>query len=197
MNFLAHFHLARPSDASRTGALLGDFIRGPREALLETYPEDLVDGIMLHREIDAFTDSHPVFLKTKMLLAPQRRRFAGIIIDVFFDHFLAQNWADYSDQPLPGFIQDIYEILERRNKWMTPKLNELIPRMKSENWLGTYGTIDGLAITFRRISRRREFLKVLIGAEEDLTAHYHSMGRAFRDFYPEALEFARSLDLQR
>ena len=195
MNFLAHFHLAHPSDASRTGALLGDFIRGPRESLLETYPGDLVDGIMLHREIDAFTDSHPVFLKAKMLLAPQRRRFAGIIIDVFFDHFLAQNWADYSSQSLPEFIKDIYEVLERQNHWMTPELSRIIPRMQSENWLGTYGTIEGLALTFRRISRRRDFLEVLIGSEEDLTNHCHSMGKAFRKFYPEALAFARTLDL--
>ncbi|YCM45497.1 ACP phosphodiesterase [Verrucomicrobiaceae bacterium 227] len=194
MNFLAHFHLARPTDASRSGALLGDFVRGPRESLLESYPEDLVDGIMLHREIDAFTDRHPVFLKAKMLLAPERRRFAGIIIDVFFDHFLAQTWSHYSDESLAGFIDNIYQILDRRSSWMTPELREIIPRMKTENWLGTYGTIEGLALTFRRISTRRDFLKPLIGSEDDLTNHYHSLGKAFRQFYPEAREFARTLD---
>lgn len=191
MNFLAHFHLAHATDASRVGALLGDFARGTPESLLSQFPKEVVQGIMLHRVIDRFTDSHPVFLRSKALLHPTRRRFAGIIIDIFFDHFLAQLWADYAEIPLPRFIQEIHDTLDRRADWLTPELLEVVPRMKDENWLGTYGTIPGLALTFRRVSQRRPFLAPLAGAEADLTDHYQSFGRAFREFYPEVILFAR------
>ena len=172
--------------------MLGDFVRGTRDDLSARFPPDLVEGILLHRAIDYFTDQHPVFLRSKLLLAPERRRFAGIIIDVLFDHFLAQNWSQYSRIPLPEFIDEMYALLDRNSAWMTPELREIIPRMRSENWLGTYGTIEGLALTFRRISRRRAFLAPIIGAEDDLTAHYHSFGKAFREFYPDALVFSET-----
>ena len=190
MNFLAHFHLAHPTDASRVGGILGDFARGTPENLRTRFPKEVVDGIMLHRVIDRFTDSHSVFLESKKFLHPNRRRFAGIVIDIFFDHFLAQLWSDYSQTPLPEFIEEIHSLLERRQEWLTPELVEVIPRMKNENWLGNYGTISGLALTFQRVSQRRPFLAPLAGAEEDLTDHYQSFGRAFREFYPEVLSFA-------
>lgn len=192
MNFLAHFHLARPTDPSRVGALLADFVRGTQNSLLERYPADLVEGIMLHRTIDSFTDRHPVFLECKAYLAPERRRFAGIIIDVFFDHFLTQQWQEFSTQPLPAFISETYGILDRNHQWLTPDLQSNLPRMKSENWLDSYGTLEGLALTFRRISRRRDFLAPLVGSEEDLISNYSSFEQGFRSFYPELIEHTRS-----
>ena len=190
MNFLAHLHLAHPTDASRVGALLGDFAPGTPVSLRSRFPDDVVAGIMLHRAIDRFTDEHPVFLKTKQFLQPSRRRFAGIIIDIFFDHFLAHFWSEYSKLPLSTFITEVHDTLERRKEWLTPDLAEILPRMKDENWLATTGTIPGLALTFRRVSRRRDFLSTLIGAEEDLTQHYQSFTSAFREFYPELRSFA-------
>jgi len=192
LNFLAHFHLARNTDASRVGALLGDFVRGTPESLRAQFPDEVIEGIMLHRAVDQFTDSHPVFLESKQLLSPERRRFAGIIIDVFFDHFLARHWKDYSDEPLDHFISEIHRILDRRTEWLTPELEALLPRMQSENWLGSYATLEGLALTFRRVSTRRSFLTPLIGAEEDLIANFHSFDKTFRVFYPELMNFARS-----
>ncbi|OUV15817.1 MAG: hypothetical protein CBC46_04550 [Verrucomicrobiaceae bacterium TMED86] len=191
MNFLAHFHLAKNTDASRVGALLGDFVRGTPESLRKQFPDEVIDGIMLHRAVDQFTDSHTSFLDAKKFLSPERRRFAGIIIDIFFDHFLAHHWQEYSDGPLNLFISEVHRILDRRTDWLTPELEALVPRMQAENWLGTYGTIDGLALTFRRISSRREFLSPLVGAEEDLTSHYHSFSKAFHIFYPQVMEFAK------
>lgn len=191
MNFLAHFHLAQATDASRVGALLGDFVRGTPESLLQSHPRELVDGIVLHRAIDRFTDQHPVFLESKRLLDPSRRRFAGIIIDIFFDHFLTQLWSDYNRRSLRRFIAEIHETLDRRSAWLTPEVAAIIARMKKENWLGTYGTIPGLALTFARVSQRRPFLAPLRGAEEDLITHYQSFTNAFRAFYPEVMTFAQ------
>ena len=191
MNFLAHFHLAENTDASRVGALLGDFVRGTPESLRAQFPDEVIDGIMLHRAVDQFTDSHASFLDAKKFLSPERRRFAGIIIDIFFDHFLARHWQEYSDGPLNLFISEVYRTLDRRTDWLTPELEALAPRMQAENWLGTYGAIDGLALTFRRVSSRRKFLSPLVGAEEDLTSHYHSFSKAFHIFYPQVMEFAK------
>ena len=190
MNFLAHFHLAQATDGSRVGALLGDFVRGTPESLRTRLPSELVDGIVLHRAIDRFTDTHEIFLRTKKLLSPPRRRFAGIIIDIFFDHFLAHMWSDYSKIPLRQFITEIHNTLKRRDEWLTPEISSVIGRMKQENWLGTYGTIPGLALTFQRVSERRTFLAPLVGAEDDLTSHYQSFTNAFRSFYPEVMSFA-------
>lgn len=190
MNFLAHFHLAQATDGSRVGALLGDFVRGTPESLRTRLPSELVDGIVLHRAIDRFTDTHEIFLRTKKLLSPPRRRFAGIIIDIFFDHFLAHMWSDYSKIPLRQFITEIHNTLKRRDEWLTPEVSSVIGRMKQENWLGTYGTIPGLALTFQRVSERRTFLAPLVGAEDDLTSHYQSFTNAFRSFYPEVMSFA-------
>jgi acyl carrier protein phosphodiesterase len=190
LNFLAHFHLARPTDGSRVGALLGDFVRGTPESLRDRLPSELVEGIVLHRAIDHFTDSHEIFLRTKKLLSPPRRRFAGIIVDIFFDHLLAQMWSEYSKVPLRKFIAEMYRTLERRDDWLTPEVSAIIGRMQKENWLGTYGTIPGLALTFRRVSQRRAFLAPLVGAEDDLTSHYQSFTTAFQSFYPEVISFA-------
>lgn len=190
MNFLAHFHLAQPTDGSRVGALLGDFVRGTPESLRNQLPPEVVDGIILHRAIDRFTDSHEIFLRIKKLLSRPRRRFAGIIIDIYFDHFLAQLWSDFSKVPLQNFTAEIYDTLGRRADWLGPEVSEITRRMQDENWLGTYGTIPGLALTFRKVSQRRTFLTPLIGAEEDLTNHYQSFTTAFRSFYPEVMSFA-------
>jgi len=178
LNFLAHFQ--------------GDFARGTPEHLRENYPEDLVQGILLHRAIDRFTDSHPVFLESKKLLHPSRRRFAGIIIDIFFDHLLAHSWADYSQVSLRDFVDDIHSLLSRRSHWLDKELQSIVSKMRDEDWLGTYGTIPGLTLTFERMSQRRDFLAPLIGSEEDLVKHYHSFSKAFQQFYPELLDYVRS-----
>lgn len=191
MNFLAHFHLARPTDASRVGALLGDFVRGPAEVLLEQWPTDLVEGIMLHRRIDQFTDSHPVFRRCKSFLHPSRRRFSGIVIDLFFDHLLSRKWAQFSELALPDFITLIHDAFDRRQAWLPPEVAPVVGRMKSQNWLATYQSLPGLALTLQRVSQRRPFLAIIDGAEDDLTRHHDAFEEAFDEFYPALVTFAR------
>jgi len=106
MNYLAHLALIPTScrdreDALRIGNLLGDFIKGTESSLRLQFPVDLVDGIKLHRAIDKFTDAHPSFLESKQLLAPERRRYAGIVLDIIYDHFLSIHWKTYQT-PFPS-----------------------------------------------------------------------------------------------
>lgn len=174
------------------GNLLGDFVRGTPASLAPHFPPAVIRGIRQHRAIDSFTDSHPVFLAAKKLLAPARQRFAGISIDVFFDHFLTNHWQKFSADNLGGFIVESYQMLENNPQWLTPELLEILPRMKDENWLDTNGTIAGIELTMTRISRRRHFLAPLREAHLDLIDHYHSFDRAFHDFYPQLMYFSTS-----
>lgn len=191
MNFLAHFALAEPTDASRVGALLGDFVRGTPESLKGEFPDEVIEGIILHRRIDRLTDDHPIFLQCKKWLHDDRRKFAGIVIDIFFDHFLAKHWQRFGEGELTDFIESLYTLLERRKDWLTPELREIVPRMKGEDWLGAYQSISGLGLTFRRMSHRRDFLAPIIGSEKDLEAHYDDFEKAFFVFYPELEKAAR------
>ena len=193
MNYLAHLLLAGPDDASRVGNLMGDFVKGRPESLREDYPAAVVDGIMMHRQLDRFTDDHPSFRTARQWLAPERRRFAGIVIDIFFDHFLTAHWASFSTQPLPRFLEEIYATLERHRDWLSDELAGVLPRMRQENWLMSYGTIDGLALTFDRISERRPRLAAIRGSTDDLVAHYHSFDRTFHEFFGAAREHAAGL----
>ena len=195
MNFLAHFQLAQPTEESRVGAILGDFVRGRPETLVFQYPPAVIEGILLHRAIDRFTDDDPAFQLLKPLLAPERRRFAGIIIDIYFDHFLTCHWHQFESQPLPEFISSIHSLLETRAAWLPPKLQLLLPRIHQEGWLNNHATLAGSAKTLRRVSERRPFLKPLAGSEEDLKRHYQVFELHFLEFYPRLLTFARNWSL--
>lgn len=193
MNFLAHLYLAAPTDASRIGNLLGDFARGTPESLRDRFPPEVLDGIVMHRKLDRFTDGHPAFHEARDLLAPERRRFAGIVVDVIFDHFLSIHWTEFSDQPLPDFLQEIYDAFDRHPDWLGEELGPLVPRIKQENWLMSYATLDGIALTFGRIASRSPRLAPIAGTRDDLVAHYQSFDRAFHEFFPDVRAYAKEL----
>lgn len=193
MNFLAHLLLAGPDPASRIGNLLGDFVKGTPESLENQFPPKVLAGIMMHRRLDLFTDQHRSFLAAKELLTEERRRFAGIIVDVFFDHFLSRCWDKHCEQALPKFVEEIFELLKTHPDWLSENLLSLLPRMRRENWLMCYGTVEGLNLTFARISRRSPRLTAICEATEDLTDHYPKFQEAFDAFYPDVKEKARSL----
>ena len=197
INFLAHLYLAAPTDASRIGNVLGDFVKGTPDSLRGRFPDEVVHGILMHRSLDRFTDAHPAFRESRALLAPERRRFAGIIVDVIFDHFLALHWETFSDVPLTDFIAEMYHTLARHPDWLDDTLRAILPRMREENWLHSYTTLEGLGLTFRRIARRSPRTTPVAGSLEDLTAHYQSFDHAFHQFFPDVRNESRSLQQQR
>ena len=189
MNYLAHLLLADNTDASRVGNLLGDFTRGSLEDLAKQYPAELVRGIHMHRAVDSFTDSHVVFKESKLLLAPERRRFAGIIIDILFDHYLCKYWSDYSSIPLDEFCQQVYQVFEKHPEWQAGKLREAFPHMKSENWLMTYRTIEGIELTLQRVSRRTPRVGGIAAGIDDFKNHYSEFEEKFHIYMPELVAF--------
>jgi len=193
LNFLAHLLLAGPDDASRIGNLLGDFARGTPESLVPRYPPEVVAGIVMHRKLDRFTDDHPAFHEARGLLASGRRRFAGIIVDVIFDHFLSIRWGEFSDLPLNQFVSDIYASFDRHPTWLGDELPSLLPRIKEDNWLLRYGSIAGIELTFQLLSRRSPRLGPIAGAGEDFNNSYRSFDLAFQQFFPDAQQYAAKM----
>ncbi len=189
MNYLSHLALAPNTDAARIGNLLGDFVKGTEISLRQLYPEELVDGIMLHRAIDKFTDKQPAFIASRKLLAPERRRYAGVVVDLIYDHFLSVHWDDLYDQPLDNFIEEIYTTIDEKKEWQLGTLKEAFPYMKSQNWLGCYGTLEGMNMTFRRVSSRSRFTTLIADTHLDLEKHYNEFEVHFHEIYHDLRKF--------
>lgn len=134
MNYLAHLHLGGRQPADMLGSLYGDFVKGPLQG---RWPLQVEAGIRLHRQIDAFTDSHPLVLQAKARFPSERRRYAGILLDLFFDHCLAANWQDYSTEPLEDFTLRVYRALQSEPQ-LPGRLALIAPRMAEQDWLGSY-----------------------------------------------------------
>jgi acyl carrier protein phosphodiesterase len=151
MNWLAHLYLSEPNPQFRVGNLLPDLASAAQLAFL---PEPYQKGIRCHRQIDRFTDSHPRVHSCVRRFPPPYRRFGGILTDVYFDHFLARDWPEYSTVPLPDFISEIYRDIETCASVIPAQANQPLQRMREEDWLGSYRCIAGVTDILGRIGRR-------------------------------------------
>ncbi len=196
MNYLAHIFLAGDSEESVLGNLMGDFVKGP---IGNGFHPEIEKGLRTHRKVDVFTDSHEIFRASKKLMSPERRRFAGVIIDLAFDHLLSKNWASYSDFDLGSFIQETYVLLDRRKTILPERFRLFLPRMIEEDWLGSYRTLEGTGIALDRISERlrRRFHREnkLRGAIEEVETNYKELDNNFNMFFPELISFVEDLKI--
>lgn len=188
MNYLAHLYLAERSDAGLLGSLLGDFVKGP---LGDGYPEAIRRGIVLHRSIDSFTDAHPLHLESRNRIGGTRRRYAGIIVDVTYDHFLCRYWSDYSDDNLERFVAHVYEILHEHRDELPDRLRRIAPHMIADDWLSSYGDLANVGRALDGISRRITRRNPLAGAVTEIEANYPGLDDDFRRFFPDLETYAR------
>ncbi|PSS47668.1 ACP phosphodiesterase [Pseudomonas sp. BBP2017] len=186
MNYLAHLHLGGQQPEQLLGSLYGDFVKGP---LAGRFPLPLEAAIRLHRQIDVFTDSHPLVLQSLGRFPRERRRYAGIILDVFFDHCLAAHWQDYAEQPLEQFTGRVYQVLAAQPD-LPGRLAQIAPYMAADDWLGSYRDFTVLGQVFRGIARRLSRPEGMDGALELVDALYAPLNDDFRSFYPELQAFA-------
>lgn len=186
MNYLAHLHLGGQQPEQLLGSLYGDFVKGP---LAGRFSVSLEAAIRLHRQIDVFTDSHPLVLQSLGRFPRQRRRYAGIILDVFFDHCLALHWHDYAEQPLEQFTGNVYQVLAAQAD-LPGRLAQIAPYMAADDWLGSYREFAVLEQVFRGIARRLSRPEGMDGALEEVDALYAPLMDDFRSFYPELQAFA-------
>ncbi len=189
MNFLAHFHVSPSDPDAITGAFLGDFVRGNVSDHVDL-PEVMRFGITLHRQVDAFTDSHPIWQRSAARLDPDRRRLAGIIIDVIYDHFLCRYWVEFSSQELPEFAGNCYNCLLSRTQFMSVEARRVVRRMREYDWLTSYLEKDGISRTFRQLAKRSPALVGIGKAAVDFHQHYEAFENDFLEYYPFLLEFA-------
>ena len=186
MNFLAHILLA-PDTESRVGALLGDFVTNSSAA---EFGAVIHREILLHRKIDAFTDSHPVVLAAKSRFRTVTRRFAGILLDVFYDHLLARDWARYCVQPLPEFVAHFYADAERFRARFPPDFARAFTYMVADDWLGSYREFAGVSLTMRRLGLRRpKFAAPLVEGLTDLENNEREFAQTFPGFFTDLAEF--------
>lgn len=190
MNFLAHLYLSPPTPDAWLGSLLGDFVKGPLDA--SGYGGELQAAIQFHRTVDTFTDAHPVVRHAKALVSPARRRYAGILVDIFFDHFLAARWTAWHAAPLRDFADDVYAALSQTSVPVPDRFGRLVPHLVAQDWLAGYATLEGIELTLDRMSRRTPHAIALAGGHEELAARADDFGAAFEAFFPELRELARS-----
>ncbi len=188
MNYLAHLHLGGPRPAQLLGSLYGDFVKGP---LAGRFPADVEAAIRLHRRIDAFTDSHPLVRASVARFPAERRRYAGILLDLFFDHCLASCWDDYADEPLQRFSARVYGVLATEAE-LPGRLALIAPRMAEQDWLGGYREFAVLERVLLNMQRRLSRPQALDGALAELERLYPWLLDDFRAFYPELQAFARA-----
>jgi len=169
------------------GALLGDFAKAD---ISGKYPHEVAQEIMLHRQIDRYTDSHPVVKSALLLFAEPRRRYAGILLDVFYDHVLAQRWASYSTTQRQAFIERFYQALSAHEAILPDKLRDIMPMMIEQDWLGRYHDLAGVEWAIQRISQRlTRNGHLLREGLEDLRANYVALADGFDVFFPQLMAF--------
>jgi acyl carrier protein phosphodiesterase len=186
MNYLAHLHLGGQRPGQLLGSLYGDFVKG---LLQGQWPADIEAGIRLHRQIDVYTDSHPVVLQAKQRFPSERRRYAGILVDLFFDHCLAAHWEDYAEVPLQQFTTRVYQVL-RDEAELPGKLAQIAPRMAAQDWLGSYREFAVMEQVIAGMSRRLSRPEGLAGGLAELEQLYEPLLQDFREFYPALEAFA-------
>jgi acyl carrier protein phosphodiesterase len=192
MNWLAHAFLSSADTDFRLGNLLADIVKGSD---LDGMPPEFLAGVRCHRAIDSFTDSHPVPRRSRVRIAGEWGRFSGILIDVFYDHFLAVNWDRYADVPLPAFTASVYRALAQRSALLPGHARDAAQMMAAGDLLGSYRHIEGIETALRRMSRRLSMRTgraiALEGAAASLKSHYQGLGEDFAEFFPELREHAR------
>lgn len=190
MNYLAHVFLAEDNEESKLGNFLGDFVKG---RLKDQYSPGIIKGIKTHRKIDLFTDSHKVVKDSRKLIGPQRRRWGGAIVDIFFDHFLTKHWSKYSKNNLDEFVLDFYESLKKFNNSVHNNLNFNFEKLVEKDWMRKYENIDGLELVFSKLSTRVKTKNPLAGSEQELVNNYNDLENNFLVFFPQVIEYVNSI----
>ena len=182
MNFLAHIYLSGDSDLIKIGNFMADGVRGNKHLELQS---EIQKGIILHRSIDTFTDAHPIFRKSTKRLHANYHHFSGVIVDVFYDHFLAKNWSLYSDEKLEEYVANFYYSLAIHNDLLTEKAQMMKPYMIQQNWLLSYQTIDGIEKILSQMDNRIKRESNMRFSVQELRLFYKEFENDFTVFFNE------------
>lgn len=189
MNFLAHAFLAGDDAALVVGGVVGDWIKGPLPGNL---PPDLARGVALHRAIDSWADTHPCFQQSRSRVSTGRRRYAGVLVDMFYDHLLAREWGRFHHESLSTYCCGVYSAISGRRADLPGDSHAALARMAEQDWLGSYASVEGIGDVLARMSRRARRPNPLAGGEKEMLADTTGFESDFRDWLPDAQAFVRS-----
>lgn len=182
MNFLAHLYLSDNDPELAIGNFIADFIKGSG---LDNYPESIKNGILLHRSIDDYTDNHPIVLESKKRLQPIYRHYSGVIVDIYYDHFLALDWLKFSSINLREFVDQQYELLTNNKKILPKSTQHMLPHMIAHDWLYNYQYFEGIQRVMKGMASRTRFNSKMEQSVKELKLYHDEFRSEFHAFFPE------------
>jgi acyl carrier protein phosphodiesterase len=182
MNYLAHAYLSFNRPGILVGNMISDFVKGKKKY---DYPEEIQQGIALHREIDRFTDTHFATKESKEIFRPIYRLYAGALMDVVYDHFLALDENEFTDESLKIFTLNTYALLDQYTVYFPEKFNMMYPYMKAHNWLYNYRYRQGIEKSLGGVVRRAKYLEESDSAYILFNQHYDKLKSLYQLFFPE------------
>lgn len=182
MNFLAHIYLSGDNNLVKIGNFMADSIRGNT---YENYPIEIKKGILLHRSIDSFTDMHPIYRQSKHRLHEKYGHYSGVIMDIFYDHFLAKNWANYSSESLEKYAEDFYQLLKDNYTILTETTQKILPSMIARNWLVSYATLEKMEVILFQMDHRTKNRVAMHESIVELQQFYSEFEQEFTLFFIE------------
>lgn len=189
MNFLAHIYLSGDNEMVTIGNFVADGIRGRKYV---DYPKEMQVGILLHRAIDTYTDAHPIFRSSTKKLHKPYRHYSGVIVDIFYDHFLAKNWLNYCSIPLNIYVDKFYHTLQNNFDALPPKFKRLVPYMIDDNWLLSYEKIEGIQLVLNGMNRRTSGKSKMNLATKELKLYYSEFENEFTEFFEDLIAYSNT-----
>jgi len=190
MNFLAHIYLSGTSEGLIIGNFIADGIKGKKYL---KYPKEIQKGILLHRGIDSFTDSHPIVKQSTKRLHKKYGHYSGVIVDILYDHFLAKNWKQYHEQPIAAYVEDFYTLLRDNFEILPTRIQRMMPYMISDNWLLSYATIPGISKILTGMNIRTKRVSKMNFAVLELEEFYTEFETEFTEFFKELEAYSTQL----
>lgn len=187
MNFLAHIYLSGNNEAVTIGNFIADGIRGKKYL---KYPRDIQTGILLHRQIDTFTDTHKTVRLSTKRLHKNYSHYSGVIVDILYDHFLAKNWSKYCNLPLAEYVDNFYISLENNFEILPKRIQKMMPYMIADNWLLSYASIEGITKVLEGMNRRTQNRSQMNLAVNELQEFYNEFEDEFTCFFDELINFS-------
>ncbi len=188
MNYLAHLLLSGNDTDLRIGNFIADSVRGKD---LSRFPERVAQGITVHRAIDSFTDTHAIVRESKDLIRPKYGLWSSVIVDLYYDHFLAANWADFHDVDLEKYTLQFYDDLNVKWDILPRRVQRFYPVMVEHNWIYSYKTIEGMSHILHQMNYRTKGKSNMDQAGTELRLHYNELESQFRRFFAELQAFAK------
>lgn len=188
MNFLAHIYLSGDDNELKIGNFIADSIKGKQYL---DYPPEIQKGIVLHRAIDTFTDTHPIVSKSVKKLFDRYGHYSRVIVDILYDHFLAANWKEYCATPLKVYTENFYKLLEDNFDVLPKNVQNFLPYMIADNWLYNYREIEGIEKILYQMNRRIKYRAKMHLAVQELREFYAEFEHEFRMFFEELRDYVK------